>query len=142
MFGWQTIDAYLAAKGFQIGTATLAQSTGGTHVATSYHYKGLARDYGSNNNRPAIAQALIVLASGPAAPLVELFYSPLDIFYKNGVRFTPDAKLRADHQDHVHAAIRGGLDLRKYLPAAIAGGGALVVLVAVLLIGSFAGSRG
>jgi len=142
MLPWQTIDAYLLAKGVKVGAASLAQSTGGTHVPTSYHYQGLARDYGSNSNREAIAMALLALANGAAPVVIELFYSPLGIFYKNGKKFTPDDKLRRDHMDHVHVAVRGGTDLRKYLPIAIVGGGALVLLVAAILVGTLAGAKG
>jgi hypothetical protein len=42
----------------------------------------------------------------------------------------------------VHVAVRGGTDLRKYLPIAIVGGGALVLLVAAILVGTLAGAKG
>lgn len=106
---WRDIDDYLRSKGIPVGTPTVGGTTGGKHVEGSYHYLGLGRDYGqSTNDTRAIALTLAPLAQGPNRVLDELYFSPLGIFYDEGVAITPSDTLRNTHYDHVHAAIRKG----------------------------------
>lgn len=108
--GWQAIDRCLAAAGVRFGVPTLAQTTGGNHVPSSWHWKGCARDYGkSNSDLPAVLAVLLPFAQGDRAPLVELF--GLESFWKNGSPIRPNADLFHSHQNHVHAAIRPGATL-------------------------------
>lgn len=104
---WDDVDRFLVGLGLKVGAPTVGSTTGGSHVDGSLHYGGLGRDYGSRQSDAAgITRALEPLArQGPNGPVEELFYAPLGIFIDNGKSFTPDAKLRADHQDHVHVGI-------------------------------------
>jgi hypothetical protein len=112
---WRLIDQYLSGRRIRIGPPTVGQTTGGRHTSTSYHYAGQARDYGrSNSDLRGILAALLPHATGPAAPIVELF--GLDVYCKNGRRITPSAGLRDSHQDHVHVALRPGGALPVPLP--------------------------
>lgn len=112
MSGWNDIDAYLVARGVRIGPPTIGQTTGGTHTtARSFHYSGMARDYGRDSDRLAIVAALAPLAQGAGAPIRELFYAPTNTFFDEGRPFTPSTKLREGHQTHVHAAIRPDAEL-------------------------------
>lgn len=104
--GWNALDGLLAARGVRFGPPTVGQTTGGSHAHGSYHYAGLARDYGSGSDLTAILATFRPYATGAGAPIVELF--GLDTFLDDGRPFTPSADLRADHQTHVHAAIRPG----------------------------------
>lgn len=143
MIAWETIDLYLKARGVRVGAPTPSQTTAGTHVPTSYHYRGLARDYGRTSDAAAIARLLLPLAVMPFSPIVELFYTPLGIFVKNGVRFTPSEKLSRDHVDHVHVSVKPGIDLRKYIPGAAAIGGAvLAVALGIFAVRALAAARG
>ncbi|HEX2023825.1 MAG TPA: peptidoglycan-binding domain-containing protein [Acidimicrobiales bacterium] len=92
--GWQVIDNYLKGKGIKIGPPRENQTTGGVHSPGSYHYKGLARDYGdADSDCGAIMDALM-----PHKHLfLELFYAPRGVWHPKNV---------GGHQDHVHAAIR------------------------------------
>ncbi len=119
MTAWQTIDAALTDLGISFGAPTTAQTTGGSHVQTSEHYQGRARDYGDATSDPrAIALALLPYAQGPGAPIDELFYTPLNLFYKNGSPITPSSSLAAEHQDHVHVGIAPGVDLAAVVESA------------------------
>ncbi|MFL6144513.1 MAG: hypothetical protein ACJ72N_21955 [Labedaea sp.] len=121
MTGWESIDAALRALGIRIGAPTPGQTTSGGHVAGSEHFQGRARDYGtSDSDADAIARALVPFAQGPDAPVDELFYSPLGIFYDSGKAYSPTPTERANHYSHVHVGIRPGVDLA----AAVAGGAA------------------
>jgi hypothetical protein len=103
---WQELDVYLDARGIHRGPARIGQTTGGAHAAGSYHYAGLARDYGDVDGpiRP-IFDALLPLATRTDYALVELF-GPWGL-YKRGRQIT-DAALARQHRDHVHAAINPG----------------------------------
>lgn len=122
MNGWRDLDAMLARAGLHVGEPTLSQTTGGVHVPTSLHYFGRARDYGRASDAAGIANYLRRYAVGDNRLLDELFYSPLDIFYKNGAPFSPSAKLRADHQDHVHAGLRTGAVIKTAFVGILAAG--------------------
>ncbi len=92
--GWQVIDNYLKSRGIKVGPPRENQTTGGVHSPGSYHYKGLARDYGDmDSDCGAIMDALL-----PHKHLfLELFYAPRGVWHPKNV---------GGHQDHVHAAIR------------------------------------
>jgi hypothetical protein len=125
MTGWPSIDAALSALGLTFGAPTTGQTTGGSHAPGSEHYQGRARDYGdANSDVKAVATALLPYAQGPNAPIDELFFAPLNIFYKTGQAITPDDALRQGHYNHVHVGIRPGVDL-----AAAIGGGATATTV-------------
>ncbi|MCU1449339.1 MAG: hypothetical protein JWP02_1509 [Acidimicrobiales bacterium] len=132
MTGWESIDAALQLLGLKVGPPTPGQTTGGGHVSNSEHYQGRARDYGTADSDAAgIAQALLPYAQGPDAPVDELFFSPLNIFYKNGQAITPDDALRQEHYSHVHVGIRANLDLAAFIGAAkgaLGGSGASATL--------------
>lgn len=117
--GWASIDNALAALGIRFGAPTPGQTTAGTHVPTSEHYQGRARDYGdANSDSAAIVAALEPLAEGPGAPIDELFWSPGNVFLKNGAVISPDPSLRQEHYDHVHVGIKADTDLTQYLASA------------------------
>lgn len=105
MARWPELDDFLKKRGIRYGAPTVGQTTGGTHVDGSYHYAGLARDYGdANSDVPAILAAFLPYAQGSDYTIAELF--GLNVYWKNGKQFTPSADLRADHQDHAHVAVR------------------------------------
>lgn len=107
---WQEIDEFLRRRSIRFGEPSVPQTTGGQHERTSYHYKGLARDYGvSNSDAPKIAQTLLPIASAPRGPIFELFFAPLDIWVKDGHRIDP--KSVGGHTDHVHVALHQGRHL-------------------------------
>lgn len=117
MQGWISVDDYLRARQIRIGAPTPGQTVGGSHTAGSLHFSGRGRDYGdANSDCAAIAQALLPLAQGPDAPVEELFYAPLNIFFDHGQAITPSASLRAGHQDHVHVGLAPGVDLMQSAP--------------------------
>lgn len=109
---WETIDQYLERQGVRIGAPAPNQTTDGTHAVTSLHYTGRARDYGrSNCDSDTVARTLQPLAGGKNPRLVELFYAPLNIFWKRGVRITPSQALFNLHLDHCHASLADGATL-------------------------------
>jgi hypothetical protein len=113
---WKEIDRYLRAKRIRIGPPTPAQTTGGKHVPTSYHYHGTARDYGiHDSDAPAVARALRPIASQLNSPIAELFFSPLNIWYKHG-HITLGSRI-GGHQDHCHVA----LELNRHMPSVVHG---------------------
>ena len=101
---WTEIDAYLKARGVRIGPPTREQTTGGKHVPTSYHYRGTARDYGvHDSDATAVARALKPLACQANSPIAELFFAPLNVWYKHGYSI-PGFHV-GGHQDHCHVAL-------------------------------------
>lgn len=115
MSAWESIDRYLEGLGIRVGTPTLGQTTGGKHAPNSHHYDARARDYGrSSSDVRAITNALLPLARGDSAPIVELFDSTSGVFYKNGRPITPSASLRRGHYSHVHVAVAPGVDLATF----------------------------
>jgi hypothetical protein len=102
MSAWPDIDAFLQRQHIRIGPPRASQTTGGEHAAGSYHYKGLARDYGNaDSDCAAVLRALEPFAHD--GTLLELFYAPTDTWLKNGQQLNRAAI--GDHDDHVHAAI-------------------------------------
>ncbi len=92
--GWQVIDDYLKSKGIKIGPPRLEQTTGGVHSKNSFHFKGLARDYGDvDSDCGAVLDALLPHKH----LLLELFYAPRGVWHPKNV---------GGHVDHVHAAVR------------------------------------
>lgn len=80
----------------------ITATTNGVHSATSYHYRGRAIDFGSNDsqNRPEKrAQARIYKKFG-ARKITELF-GPKGWYVKNGVRLNGHFP---GHGDHTHCA--------------------------------------
>ena len=107
---WQEIDEYLKRRNVKIGPPSKGQTTGGKHEPTSYHYKGLARDYGLyDSDARAVAQALLPVARMRNSPIFELFFAPLNIWYKEGQPI--DGRRVGGHEDHVHVALRPGRHL-------------------------------
>lgn len=114
--GWGTIDAFVRAHGYAARPRTLGQTVGGTHVGGSKHYLGDAVDYGRNDSESdAIAQLLLPYATGPDAPLIELFGSD-GTSMKNGVPLSPEPAGHAGN--HTHVAIRPGATLDGFTPGA------------------------
>lgn len=102
MSDWRSIDAFLKSKGIRFGYQGSFQTTGGNHAAGSYHYQGLARDYGdADSDCRAIVRALEPFAAN--GTLLELFYAPTGTWWKNGKRISGAAI--GGHRDHVHAAV-------------------------------------
>lgn len=118
MIGWQVIDAYVRAHGLAQRPRTIGQTIGGTHAKGSYHYLGLAVDYGVNDSEAdQIAALLRPLATGPGCPLVELFGSD-GTSLKDGVPLIPEPAGEAGTD--THAAIRAGVtSLDGYVPASM-----------------------
>jgi TP901 family phage tail tape measure protein len=78
---------------------SVTSTTGGKHVAGSYHYKGDAVDLAGT---PAQMMAFAKKAMAEFGPkLVELFYDPLGKYVKNGRTV---AGAIGGHSDHVHIA--------------------------------------
>ena len=116
MFGkWEEIDRFLTARGVRIGKGSTPQTTGGGHTPTSHHYIGAARDYGKHDSdAEAVARRLELIALQPNSPIAELFCAVgnTSIFIKNGQSLSPvTPKLRADHRDHCHVALKFGRTL-------------------------------
>ena len=111
---WKEIDVFLKAKGIRIGPPVTVQTTGGKHAANSFHYRGTARDYGiHDSDARAVARALQPLASGVNSPIAELFFAPLNIWYKHG--FPIAAGRVGGHKDHCHVALEVG----RHLPGSV-----------------------
>ena len=117
--GWKEIDRYLERKGLKVGKPIVGRTTGGAHSSKkSLHYEGLARDYAvSDSDASMIARQFELIASDPNGPIAELFFAPLNIWYKNGQRLASGA-LRGKpaecafvmgvggHEDHCHVALK------------------------------------
>lgn len=104
--GAASLAGWLGRQGFR-PTST----TGGRHSATSFHYRGMAIDYGTSlNNVTRLAQILAPYRS----QFEELFiptWAPGGGLYYNGRRvYNPG--LQADHQDHIHVAEAGSFTPR------------------------------
>lgn len=111
MSDWRSIDAFLLGRGIRIGPPRLTQTTGGTHAAGSYHYRGWARDYGdADSDVRAVLSALLPYARN--GTLLELFFAPTNTWLSHGRQLSRAAI--GDHDDHVHAAI----DPNRALPGA------------------------
>lgn len=107
--GWAEIDRYLTQEGVAVNTpAQDWQTTAGVHTPTSWHYKGMARDYsaGMGTVEADVVAALRPLA-GVGGPIIELFHAPTGTWLSHGV-YVPDV---GGHEDHAHAAIEPGASL-------------------------------
>lgn len=105
--GWVVVDDYVRARGLATRARTPGQTIAGTHASGSYHYLGQAVDYGrSDSDADAIARLLLPLATGPGAPIVELFGSD-GTSMKNGAPLSPEPE--GHRGSHTHAAIRAGV---------------------------------
>jgi hypothetical protein len=107
---WLEIDDYLIAHGLRVGEATSGQITGGHHAAhhghLSNHYFGTARDYGvHDSDAHGIARRLEFIATQQNGPISELYFAPLDIWYKDGRRVEDGARVIGGHLDHCHVAL-------------------------------------
>lgn len=110
MDAWRNIDLFLRSRGVRIGPPTKGQTTGGAHKPNSFHYHGLARDYGrSNSDLREILGELLPYAGGADRVVEELF--GLNTYFDGGRAITPSKGLWASHQDHVHVALRAGRTL-------------------------------
>lgn len=106
--GWSTLDDYAKAKGVRIGAPSPGQTLGGTHASGSYHYAGLARDYGRESDAAGVERLFAPLASGKNPPIVELFGIG-GTSLKDGKALSPEP---AGHVgNHTHVAIRAGVSL-------------------------------
>lgn len=119
---WKQIDQYLERSGLRVGKPTLRLTTQGGHAHGSLHYAGLARDYSIRDSDGfRIARKLEFIASDPNGPIEELFFAPLDIWYKNGEHLksramrgkTQFSKTESpftvgvgEHMDHCHVALK------------------------------------
>jgi hypothetical protein len=110
---WLEIDEYLIAHGLRVGKARSGQITGGRHAAgkgkLSNHYFGTARDYGVHDSDAyAIARHLEFIATLKDGSISELYFAPLNIWYKNGRRVENGAHAVGGHWDHCHVALHPG----------------------------------
>jgi hypothetical protein len=111
---WRGIDAYLRARGVRIGPPIAVQTTGGKHAPGSYHYSGTALDYALyDSDASAVARTLKPLAHKVNSPIAELFFAPLNIWFKHG--WPIPGWFVGGHQDHCHVALETGRHLS--LPA-------------------------
>jgi hypothetical protein len=80
---------------------TVTSTTGGTHVAGSYHYQGRAIDIAG---APAAMKAAFkyIQKNLPHHKLTELFYDPIGHYWDNGQKVHGAI---GEHSDHVHLAI-------------------------------------
>lgn len=81
----------------------ITATTNGVHSATSYHYRGRAIDFGSNDpqNGPEKRAQQRIYSKFGARKLTELF-GPKPFYVKDGVRISARFP---DHGDHTHCAI-------------------------------------
>jgi len=93
----------LDSMGFQHGS-----TTSGGHAPGSYHYKGMAVDYGDASNNMSRLWSIVF---PQRARFAELFgpssLSPKPTMMHNGAGFS-DAGLQAEHENHIHLALTGG----------------------------------
>ncbi len=88
----------------------VTSSTGGNHVANSYHYRGEALDIGGNTALLDRAAAWIK-TSGMAKSLTEGIHNP-NLAVKYGRIYDgegPFGKVWANHRTHIHIAVAGAL---------------------------------
>jgi hypothetical protein len=102
--GWPELDRYLQQEGVAINVPPEEwQTTGGTHAATSWHYRGQARDYSAGMG---CDEAAVVAALRPFAveggPIIELFHAATNTWWPTDV---------GGHTEHAHAAIAPGASL-------------------------------
>jgi hypothetical protein len=80
---------------------TVTSTTGGSHVAGSYHYSGRAIDISGSPSQMRKAYKYLQ-KNLPHAKLTELFYDPIGHYWDNGKKISGAI---GDHSDHVHLAI-------------------------------------
>lgn len=97
--GYRNQIAWINAQGFSF-KPTLGQTTGGTHVTNSYHYKGEAVDLSADKATMLRAARTIEAAFGHR--ITELIHTPLGYSIIHGKRVAPVKA--SDHYDHVHWA--------------------------------------
>lgn len=116
MIGWGVIDAYVRSHGLAQRPRTPGQTIAGGHAEGSYHYLGMAVDYGcADSECDQIAALLRPLAMGDGCPIIELFGSD-GTSLKDGKPLSPEPAGHAGN--HTHAAIRPGVtSLDGYSPA-------------------------
>jgi hypothetical protein len=99
------------ARAHKLGLV-VTSTTGDRHAKTSWHYQGLAVDFGivpgsmslDEKTRRLIRFQRELLKDGPR--LLELFGPDTKAVIKNGNRWTMPPGLAADHRDHLHLAAR------------------------------------
>ena len=99
------------ARAHKLGLV-VTSTTGDKHAKTSWHYQGLAVDFGivpgsmslDEKTRRLIRFQRELFKDGPQ--LLELFGPDTKAVIKNGNRWTMPPGLAADHRDHVHLAAR------------------------------------
>lgn len=93
----------LDGMGFQHGS-----TTGGTHAANSYHYRGMAVDYGNASNDMARLWSVL---QPQKRKFAEMFgpsgMNPKPTLMHYGQGFE-NAGLQSQHNDHIHVALAGG----------------------------------
>lgn len=94
--GMADLISRLDSAGFQHGS-----TTGGQHASGSYHYRGMAVDYGSATNNLERLWRVVWPMRGRFAEL----FGPHGLFH-NGNAFQ-DPGLQSQHMDHIHMALAG-----------------------------------
>lgn len=112
---WQVLDELARRHGLQVGAPTVGQTVGGTHVNGSWHYLGLARDYGRTSDPVGISKLFAPLARSRPDLIPELFGYD-GVGFDNGKPYQA-----AGHTgDHTHVAVRAGVTVDQ-LESALAG---------------------
>lgn len=129
--GMGSMISQLDGMGFAHGS-----TTGGTHAANSYHYRGEAVDFGDATNDMQKLWSVLYPQRGQFAELFGPSYlTPGPTLMHNGVGFV-DPSLQAGHNDHIHvalaAALAGGLGTRG--SAGVGGGTDLAAMMVSQLV--------
>ena len=95
-------DILALGKKFGLRIDGSNQTTGGKHAPGSYHYRGMAVDFGDAKNDPAKLRALASWARRNHGRIKEFFFDPLGWYIKDGKIIKGSI---GGHGDHVHIAM-------------------------------------
>lgn len=82
-------------------------TTGGTHAPNSYHYRGMAADYGNSINDMGRLWSVLYPQRRRFAELFGPSFLKQPTLMHYGQGFS-DSDLQAQHNDHIHVALTGG----------------------------------
>jgi hypothetical protein len=132
---WQVLDQVVDDRGIRRGAPTPGQTIAGTHASASYHYLGLARDYGmSDSDAVAISHLFAPLARSRPDLIPEMFGAD-GVGYSQGSPFQP-----AGHTgSHTHVAVAAGVTAQE-LESALGGANVAPATPGASTAGSAVGS--
>jgi hypothetical protein len=114
---WQVLDQVVDDNAaFRRGAPTPGQTIAGTHASASYHYLGLARDYGmSDSDAVAISHLFAPLARSRPDLIPEMFGA-------DGVGYSQGSPFQAPGHtgNHTHVAVAAGVTAQE-LESALGG---------------------